>query len=68
MYQTRDDQSAMTGQVEMDGAYMGPSKRYPNKVEDRREKTTYSKRPKQCILAMRQRSPLGGGQGHDNDH
>lgn len=62
LWQTRDQFPAMTGQVEMDGAYLNPSKRYPNKVEDRQEKTTYSKRPKQCILAMRKRSPYGGGE------
>jgi len=58
LWQTRNPFPAMTGQVEMDGAYMNPSKRYPNKVEDREEKTTSSKRPKQCILAMRKRLPL----------
>lgn len=61
LWQTREQFPAMTGQVEMDGAYMTPSKRYPNKVEDRGEKTTYSKRPKQCILAMRSRSSSGSG-------
>lgn len=60
--QTHDPFPAMSGEVEMDGVHINPSKRYPNKVEDRKEKTTTSKRPKQCILAMRKRSPHGGGE------
>lgn len=61
LLQTRDDQPAMKGQVEMDGAYLNPSKRYPNKVQDRKELTTLTNRPKQCILVARMRDPEGKG-------
>ncbi len=61
LHQTRHDQPALKGQVEMDGAYINPSRRYPNKVKDRPEKTTVSKRPKQCVIVERMRSSEGVG-------
>jgi len=61
LHQTRHDQPALKGQVEMDGAYINPSKRFPNKVADRREKTKLSNRPKQCVLVERMRSSDGLG-------
>lgn len=61
LLKTRYDKPAMSGQVQVDGAYLNPSARVANKAKDRPQGNRKSSTPKSCILVIRQAGEKGQG-------
>ncbi len=61
LLKTRYDKPAMSGRIQVDGAYLSPSVRDANRAKDRPQGNKKSSTPESCILVIRQEG--GAGQG-----
>lgn len=61
LLKTRYDKPAMSGEIQVDGAYLNPYIRPANKAEDRPEGNRVSSMPETCVLVLRQVNAAGKG-------